>query len=342
MSGGVDSSVTAALLLEKGALVQGYFMALAQPDLDKQIHQARKVAEALNIPLTVLDLQEPFESLVLAYFKKSYEVGQTPNPCVICNLLVKFGLFLDEITKKCRFMATGHYALLRQISDRSIGLFKGKDPTKDQSYFLFRLTQSQLQHILFPLGGLRKNHVRQLAAERGLHQLHGQESQDVCFLKQSSVQDFLEKNSPTEGHIGPIITTTGDEIGRHFGIRRFTVGQRRGLGLPDATPWYVVGLDPEKNAVIVGKDEDLRQLTLVVGEVSWIRGTPAALPGTFDVKIRSRHTPAPATVEEKPNNTCFITFNSPQRAISPGQFAVFYDDNQIVGGGKILASQQEC
>ncbi len=339
MSGGVDSSVTAALLQEKGALVHGYFMALAQPNLAEQINQARQVAKALNIPFTVLNLQDSFERLVLTYFQKSYEIGQTPNPCVICNRTVKFGLLLDEITKECRFMATGHYAKLQSEPDGRIRLLKGEDPSKDQSYFLFRLTQNQLKRLRFPLGGYTKKYTRQLAAQRGLDRVHGQESQDVCFLKDRSVQDFLEGQLSHSRQTGPIITTTGDEIGSHNGIHRYTVGQRRGLGLPDATPWYVVGLDPEKNAVVVGKDKDLWQPTLTVGELSWTSGIPASLPKTFNVKIRSRHEPVPALVEKRPDNTCLISFDSPQRAITPGQFAVFYDDNEVIGGGEILARQ---
>ncbi len=337
MSGGVDSSVTVAMLQEKGANVRGFFMALAQPDLDEQINQARNVAAALNIHLTVIDLQEPFEQLVLAYFQDSYENGRTPNPCVICNPTIKFGHLLDEVTKECRFMATGHYANLVKKPDGTVGLFRGKDPHKDQSYFLFRLSQNQLQRLLFPLGEFTKEYVRQLATQHGLEQVHGTESQDVCFLKSRSVQEFLEEKSPITRQAGPVINLAGEEIGMHNGVHRYTVGQRRGLGLPDATPWYVVGLDPKKNAVIVGKDEDLWQPSLHVKDISWTSGSPATLPKIFKVKIRSRHESVPAKVEEGPDGTCLISFDTPQRAITPGQFAVFYDGNEVIGGGEILA-----
>ena len=337
MSGGVDSSVTAALLIEQGAKVQGVFMSLAQPDVEQQIEQVRKVTGTLNIPLEVLDLQEPFERLVLSYFRKSYALGQTPNPCVICNRTVKFGLLLDEVKKNCHYMATGHYAQLQREPDGRVRLLKGNDPAKDQSYFLFRLSQEQLAGIHFPLGGFTKTHVRELAAQRGLDQVHGKESQDVCFLQNRTVQEFLEEKYGTDSATGPILTLQGEEIGRHAGIHRYTVGQRRGLGLPDATPWYVVGLDHKKNAVFVGKDRDLWQSALTVGRVSWMNGTPAILPDEFDVKIRSRHQPGPAKVEEGPDNTCIVTFSEPQRAITPGQFAVFYKDNEVMGGGEILA-----
>jgi tRNA-uridine 2-sulfurtransferase len=340
MSGGVDSSTTAALLKQQGCNVRGVFMALGQPDLEQQIARVRRIAGLLEIPLEVVDLQEPFQQQVLAYFRSSYRAGRTPNPCAICNRTIKFGILLDRICENGppgSKMATGHYARIRRDDAGLFQLHRGKDPRKDQSYFLCRLQQEQLTRITFPLGELRKeDQVRGLAADFGLGQLHGPESQDICFLKGTTVGEFMQTEGAAEPPAGPIVTLAGDTIGTHDGIHRYTVGQRRGLGLPDATPYYVLRLDAERNMVIVGKKEDLLARSLLVQNVHWLAGCPPGLPRHMEVKIRYRHQAARAEIRSAAADRLTVTFIESQRAFTPGQFAVFYDGAQVLGSGEIV------
>lgn len=332
MSGGVDSSVTAALLQQEGYTVRGFFMKLAQPDFAAQAARVQRVADQLNISLEVLDLAEPFSREVLDYFRKSYYQGRTPNPCMLCNRRIKFGRLLAAVSDRGpHLMATGHYARIERDEKGIPMLFKGLDPQKDQSYFLARLQREHLHRLRFPLGVYTKDRVREIAAELGLKGLHGQESQDVCFLQNKSLGEYLDR----EPIPGPIMTAEGKILGRHQGIHTYTVGQRRGLGLPDATPWYVINLDPANNAVIVGKEKELWQEELVAEEINWLSGIePQA--GDFQVKIRYRHTAAPARILANPDGSVTVRFHEPQRAITPGQFAVFYRDDLVVGSGEII------
>ena len=337
MSGGVDSSVTATLLKNMGHDVHGFFMALAQPDIEQQILRVKKVAEHLDIPLAVIDLTAEFQEMVLNYFTRTYFRGKTPNPCIICNPRIKFGRLLEKVLASgCEYMATGHYARIAKGGDGSFHLFKGCDPKKDQSYFLHRLNQEQMSRILMPLGEQTKENVYKMAAELGISGVHGAESQDVCFLKGQDLFTFMTRYSAKGQGAGPIFTLDGKEIGRHQGIERYTVGQRKGLGIPDATPYYVVTLDPEKNSVVVGKKEDLFQHTLNVGEVNWIAGRAPGLPGNFFTKIRYRHEGAPSQVMLPENGVYKVQFHEPQLAVTPGQFAVFYEGDEVIGGGEIL------
>lgn len=337
MSGGVDSSVTARLLKDMGFTVHGFFMALAQPDLDRQIERVKKVTGHLDIPLTVIDLTAEFQQQVLNYFTRSYFQGKTPNPCIICNPRIKFGRLQEEILAAgCDSMATGHYARILEGAGRDYHLLKGLDPKKDQSYFLHRLTQKQLSRTLFPLGDHTKENVYTLAAELGIAGLHGSESQDVCFLKDTDVGSFLARHTPSADTDGPIITLDGREIGRHRGIHCYTVGQRKGLGVPDATPYYVLALDPEKNAVVVCKKEDLYRQEMTVADVNWIAGKQPELPAEFHTRIRYRHDGAAAQVEPQSDGRFRVRFQQPQLAITPGQFGVFYNGDEVMGGGVIL------
>jgi tRNA-specific 2-thiouridylase len=337
MSGGVDSSVTAILLKNKGYNVHGFFMSLAQPDLDQQIERVKKVAAHLHIPLTIVDLQKDFKETVLDYFTRSYFLGKTPNPCIVCNPRIKFGRLLEEILAAgCDCMATGHYARIVQAREGFYRLLKGLDPQKDQSYFLHRLNQEQLARILMPLGEQTKKNVYRLAAELGISGVHGKESQDVCFLKGQDLHSFMARYARAAKSEGPIVAVDGKEIGRHRGIHSYTVGQRKGLGIPDTTPYYVVALDPVKNVVVVGKKEDLWQRELSVGDMNWIAGKGPALPLDLFTRIRYRHNGAAARVMLPEKGFYPVRFHEPQLAITPGQFAVFYEEDEVIGGGMIL------
>lgn len=336
MSGGVDSSVAAALLQRQGAQVQGVFMALVQPDLEEQLLRVRAVADFLQIPLAVVDLAEPFQHEVVDYFCASYFAGKTPNPCVVCNRIIKCGRLLDQVrdTLGAELLVTGHYARISGDETTGYRMLKGVDPKKDQSYFLGLLTQAQLGHLCFPLGGLRKEEVYELAAEFGLTFRHTAESQDICFLKDQSVGEFLAVHFPGQERPGPMLTLQGKELGRHGGIHQYTIGQRRGLGLPDATPWYVVGLDLERDAVLVGKDADLWQQEVRLSAVHWLSDQPPPLPHVCEVKIRSRHSACKAEIAWHDGGVR-LTFAQPQRAVTPGQFAVLYEGEEVLGCGEI-------
>lgn len=339
MSGGVDSSVTAALLKKQGYQVQGVFMTLAQPDIEAQVARVRAMAERLGVELSVIDLHQEFSELVLSYFRGSYFRGLTPNPCVVCNRQIKFGLFMEKaLAGGAEFLATGHYVRNHLGSDGLYHLLKGNDPGKDQSYFLCQLRQEQLARVRFPLGEFHKEAVYGMAAEFGLEFTRSEESQDVCFLKDQSVGDFLGQDGSSADYSGPVVTVAGRELGQHQGIHRFTIGQRRGLGLPDATPWYVVGLEPEDNRAIVGKKEDLFRSRLQVAEVNWLSGQAPELPVELEVRIRYRHQPVAARLVAEERGGIEVIFGEPQRAISPGQFAAFYRGEELLGGGPISGS----
>ncbi|MDH4322076.1 MAG: tRNA 2-thiouridine(34) synthase MnmA, partial [Desulfobulbaceae bacterium] len=309
MSGGVDSSVVAAILMQQGYAVRGLFMAFGQPGLAAQIERVRKVAAALGVELEVIDVEEAFRAKVLAYFRDTYLAGRTPNPCVLCNPEVKFGRLLAAARDLgADLLATGHYARLEREGGR-VRLLKGLDPQKDQSYFLHRLRQEQLGSLLFPLGGFTKGYVRELAAGFGIAGVHGAESQDVCFLQGTTVVDFLEAQGPTPAG-GEIVRQDGAVVGRHQGIHRYTIGQRRGLGIPDATPYYVVGLDAAGSRVLVGKDEELWQDHLSLRDVVWVGGEPPSMPARLTVKIRYRHAGAPASIEPHSAGGLVVRFDT--------------------------------
>ncbi|MDA3786657.1 MAG: tRNA 2-thiouridine(34) synthase MnmA [Deltaproteobacteria bacterium] len=334
MSGGVDSTVTAHLLARQGHEVCGLFMALSQPDLDIQVARVQEVAGRLGVELKIVDLSQVFGRQVLDYFVRSYFQGRTPNPCVVCNPVVKCGYLLKEaLALGCEALATGHYVRLRPTA-AGLELCQGRDGSKDQSYFLCGLSQAQLARLSFPLGDLLKEEVYRLAEDLGFHDFRGKESQDVCFLKERTVQKFLEGYGGEAPAPGEVVDHQGTVCGRHLGIHRYTIGQRRGLGIPAPRPLYVVGLDAEHNRVIVGGDDDLWRQELLVPEINWMSGHEPPLPRTFTVKIRSRHQGAAALVSRKENGYAFV-FTEPQRAITPGQFAVLYDGACLLGGGEI-------
>ncbi|MDR0476948.1 MAG: tRNA 2-thiouridine(34) synthase MnmA [Desulfobulbaceae bacterium] len=333
LSGGVDSTMTAHILLGQGHAVVGFFMELAQPDLDKNRERAQAMATRLGIELRSVDLRQEFQRRVLNYLRAQYRRGLTPNPCLVCTREIKFGLLRRAmIDAGIDAMATGHYATIYQ--DDGPRLYKGVDSGKDQSYFLASLGREQLTGLLLPLGRYYKRDVVAMAAAQGFTGFPG-ESQDVCFLAGQSVGDFLANE--LDDSQGPILTTAGQEIGRHRGLFRYTIGQRRGLGLPDATPWYVLRLDPRRNTVIVGKDEELFAQSLTTSPVNWLR-PPVDFLGLFTVRIRSNHAGGMARLLPEASGGLTIHFLEAQRAVAPGQFAVIYDHDEVLGSAVITAS----
>ncbi len=337
MSGGVDSTVAALLLREQGYEVHGFFMELPVADVLRQCHRVQTLAKAIDIPLQVVDMKKLFTKEIIDSFVGEYSKGRTPNPCVTCNATMKFGALLDFMFDHGMDKgATGHYACIRREGQGEYHLLRGNDPKKDQSYFLCRLQQRQLSSILFPLGSWLKEDVFARASSLGLSGFSSGESQDVCFLS-TGLRQFLTEYGVGE-KTGEIRTMDGRLLGNHSGISQYTVGQRRGLGLPDATPWYVVALNPRHNQVIVGKNDALFTREIILQELRWLYAEPA-LPWQGLVQLRSRHRPAPAVLAQAADGKWVVTCDQPQRAVTPGQFAVFYEDSRVVGSGIITAGE---
>ncbi|MHB8811296.1 MAG: tRNA 2-thiouridine(34) synthase MnmA [Desulfobulbaceae bacterium] len=338
MSGGVDSSVTACLLQRLGFEVHGFFMQLPLTGgTREQVRRVETLAGRLAIPLHTIDMSNFFTGTVISYFVRTYLRGCTPNPCVICNEQVKFGVLFREMRARgMERMATGHYARIGRSENDVPVLRRGLDPCKDQSYFLCRLGRETLTRLLLPLGERTKKEVYHLAAEMNLQGVHGPESQDVCFLAGSSVAAFIAGQGIPE-QPGDIVTDGGKVIGRHRGLWHYTIGQRRGLSLPDASPWYVRELDAFHNRLLVCKKEALLARRALLSEVRWL-GEEPALPWQVLVQIRGRHSPTPAVLTCAGPGQWHLDFTQPQRAVTPGQFAVFYLGDAVLGSGIIDAA----
>ena len=346
MSGGVDSSVTTHLLKQQGYDVVGVTMKVWPQDCisraeDKccgpsAIADARGVAHKLGVPHYVVDEADQFEKLVINYFSSEYRAGRTPNPCVMCNELLKFGnLWTKAAALGAEYIATGHYAIIEHHADRSV-LRKGRDARKDQSYFLFSLRQEQLGRALTPLGGMTKPEIRAIARELGLKVADKVDSQEICFVPGNDYKAFLRSHlGEEEFHRGGIYDTEGKYLADHEGIEMFTIGQRKGLPGGSPKPLYVVDIDPETSRVIVGGEEDLICEEFEVDRVNW-HVPEDEIPETLSVKIRYAHPGTEATVEPLEKHRARIRLHTPQRAVTPGQASVFYDGDRVIGGGWIV------
>jgi tRNA-specific 2-thiouridylase len=346
LSGGVDSSVAAALLVEQGYEVVGATMRLwSAPGCEEENRcctpqtreLAAQLAEQLGIPFHILDAQQAFRQAVVQRFLDGYSRGDTPNPCVYCNRYLKWDYlwqFAQSIGAEA--IATGHYARLREGTDGTYELWKGVDATKDQTYFLSLLTQQQLAHTLFPLGEYTKLEVRQLAHARQLPSADAPESQDLCFLGKRDYRDFLREYAPQAVQPGEIVDRHGKVLGSHNGLAFYTIGQRKGLPA-SAQALYVYEKDLEHNRLVVGTEDELGADSMQVREINWIAGNPPAEHFEAEVKIRFKAVPALAQVEVQPDGSAMVHFAKPLRDITPGQLAVFYQGEKVLGGGWINA-----
>ncbi|MBM3774051.1 MAG: tRNA 2-thiouridine(34) synthase MnmA [Acidobacteria bacterium] len=357
MSGGVDSSTAAGLLARGGRRVIGLTMQLWDqrrlPQLSRpaasgrccsldDVHDARRVAGQLGIPYYVVNFERQFEEQVVRPFVLEYLEGRTPIPCTLCNSFLKFEHFLDLAgSVGAGQIATGHYARIRRDASGRLALLRAADRAKDQSYFLFGLTQEQLARTLFPLGDLSKEEVRRLAGEMGLAVADKGESYEICFVPDGDYAAFLEAYLEQEPVAalpagGEIVSSRGQKLGHHRGVHRFTVGQRRGLGIAAGAPLYVIATDPRSARVTVGGEQELYSSRLVAERVNWISVAPLRSPARAEVKIRNRHQAAPAALIPIPDcGAVEVRFDEPQRAVTPGQAAVFYDGDLVLGGGWI-------
>ena len=348
LSGGVDSSVAAYLLKNKGYDVTGVTMAIwgggydavptgkhscYGPDEQEEIREAREVAEMLDIPYHVFDCSTRYKALVLDYFKSEYLSGRTPNPCVRCNQFIKFGILLKKaINLGAQFLATGHYARVVKSSQGYL-LKKAKDLKKDQSYFLYRLDQNQLKHIIFPLGNITKPKVRSIAAKLGLNVAEKKDSQEICFLPDGEYRNLIQAKGKNSIKPGELVDKDDNILGQHRGIPFYTIGQRQGLGIARGYPLYVIRINSRNNRITVGSREDASRNEFLVGDVHFL-AKPFKKKVEIKVRIRYNHKESLAAILVD-KNKLKVFFKNPQFAITPGQSAVFYHGDIVVGGGII-------
>ena len=339
MSGGVDSSVAAYLLLQEGYDVTGATMTLYRPSGEtgdtQDVTDARAICDRLGIPHVTYDMGEVFRRRVIEDFIKVYEEGGTPNPCVTCNKTIKFGALWEAVSADgADRIATGHYARIRKDGDRAL-LCKAADEGKDQSYFLWQLPRELLPHILFPLGEMTKSDIRSLAACQGFETAHKSDSQDICFVPDGDYAGFMGGYTGKTPAEGDFVDTDGRILGRHRGIIHYTIGQRKGLGIALGAPAFVCGKDPATNRVVLGKNEDLFTREVRLTSVNLLSVDAIDVPMAVTARIRSTHRGDPATVVMTGENTATVLFDTPQRAVCPGQSCVFYCGDVVVGGGII-------
>jgi tRNA-specific 2-thiouridylase len=342
MSGGVDSSAAAALLADQGHEVVGLAMRVydaSDPGRGRSccgpddLEDARAAARALGIPFFVANAEEAFGRAVVDGFVEDYLEGRTPNPCVACNSRVKFGWLLRRARALGARLATGHYARVEPRAGR-LALLAARHPEKDQSYFLYGLTQEALSQTLFPVGDLEKPEVRRVAERHRLPTAHKPESQEICFVTRGSAADFVALRAPGRVRPGEVVSTSGEVLATHGGVHRFTVGQRRGLGAPGPEPRYVVRLEPGAGRVVVGSAAEASRDAFEVREASWVAGAPPPGPRELLVKVRHRHAGEEGTVAPVAGGAG-VRLRRPVRGVAPGQAAVFYDGDEVIGGGRI-------
>jgi tRNA-specific 2-thiouridylase len=347
MSGGVDSSAAAALLAAEGHDVVGVAMRVADfsdaargrsccaPD---DLEDARRAARRIGIPFFVANVEERFAERVIEPFVEDYLAGRTPNPCVACNARVKFAWLLARARALGAKLATGHYARVERRGDR-LALRAGADPAKDQSYFLYGLGQEALRDVLFPVGAMEKPAVRAAAERAGLANAAKPESQEICFVARGDAADFVALRAPSRVRPGDVVSTTGELLGRHGGVHRFTVGQRRGIGVAGAAPRYVVRIDAATARVVVGTSDEASRERFEVEEASWVAGAPPAGAPEVLVKVRHRHEGERGTVRSGAGGRAEVRLARPVRGVAPGQAAVFYDGDEVLGGGRIAGAR---
>lgn len=333
MSGGVDSSVTVLMLKEQGFRVFG----LTMPTSEKAVRQARQVAGFLGIEHLVADLGGLFQNRVVTYFCRAYLAGQTPNPCIACNRHVKYGALFDyALSQGADYFATGHYARIEEDREHNRHLLlRGLDPKKDQSYVLYHLSQDRLRRLLLPLGAVSKDEVRRKAQSAGIPYTQ-EESQEICFVPNDDYRRFLMERHAAEIKPGAFVDKEGRVLGRHRGLPFYTIGQRKGLGLALGTPFYVIGLDARKNTVILGTEADLMAAGLIAEQTHFIMEEHARTNNPVEVQIRYNARAVPARLFPTGDGKCPVVFDRPQRAVTPGQAAVFYRGEYVVGGGIIV------
>ena len=337
MSGGVDSSVAAYLMQQKGFHCGGAIMQLWKEVSSGAIADAKAVADRLSMDFHVLDASADFRKKVVDYFVSSYEEGLTPNPCIQCNRHLKFSFFLDRAQELgYDHIATGHYATIRQDADtKRFLLCKAKDAAKDQSYFLSCLTQQQLSHVHFPLGELTKEEARAIAQEQGFVNARKKDSQDICFVPDGDYVAFMKQYTGKDYPAGDYLDLDGKVVGRHCGAVCYTLGQRKGLGIALGAPVYVCSKNMEANTVTIGPESALFATTLIAGSWNWFPFETLTEPIRVLAKARYRHIPQPATVYPLENGKAKVVFDAPQRAMTPGQTVALYDGDTVVGGGII-------
>lgn len=344
MSGGVDSSVAAALLKQQGYDVTGMMLRLwSEPGKEESnrcctpdaMAQARRVAGLLDIPFYVIDAKDVFKQTVVQYFLDGYARGETPNPCLLCNRQIRWTFLLNHaLALGAEFMATGHYVRLQESNGR-LQLLRAVDRSKDQSYVLHVLKQEQLAHALFPVGEFPKPEIRRIAADFGLPTASRADSQDLCFLAGEDYRNFLQRNAAEMLQPGEIVTAQGQVIGQHNGLANYTIGQRKGLGVASPVPLYVITKNASNNALVVGTQEELGFSELIARDVNWTSGEAPGEPFRADVKIRYSAKEAPALVSPLEGNQVSVKFDAPARDVTAGQAAVFYQGDILLGGGII-------